>query len=237
MLLAASGAGAKEVPRRDGPVSNDPEVIGPEVVENHLKRTPRIYSKEKCGLHYAEVCTAVGALRLAENMGDQDLIKRIVTHYQGLLAPEDGNEMITRKPHVDHSVMGSLPLEIFLATGDERYKTLGLIFADRQWVDPREDGLTAETRWWIDDMYMVGMIQMQAYRATGDAKYVDQAGSQIVAYLEKLQQPNGLFYHGPEHPFSWGRGNGWVAASMAEVLRYMPEEHPLRPQIMESYNT
>lgn len=226
---------AKEVPRREGPVSHDPSVIGREVVENLLERTPRIYSKEKCGLHYAEVCTAVGALRLAENMEDSALIKRIVDHYKGLLDPEDGNVMITRKPHVDHSVMGSLPLEIFIATGDERYKKLGLTFADRQWENPREDGLTPETRWWIDDMYMVGMVQMQAFRATGDQKYVDRAAIQLVAYNKKLQQSNGLFYHGPEHPFSWGRGNGWVASSMAEVLRSIPEDHPLRPQIMASY--
>lgn len=143
--------------------------------------------------------------------------------------------MITRKTHVDHSVMGSLPLQLYLATGDERYKMLGLTFADRQWDNPREDGLTAETRWWIDDMYMVGMLQMQAYRATGDVKYADRAASQILAYNMRLQQPSGLFHHGPDHPFCWGRGNGWVATSMAEVLRDLPEDHKLRPQLLDGY--
>ena len=225
-----------DIPRRDGPVSNDPSVIGCEVVENLMQRTPRLYTgKHAPGLHYAEVCSAVGALRLAENLGDKTLIDRIVEHYDGLLDPEEGNPMITRRAHVDHSVMGSLPLEIYMATGDERYLTLGLSFADRQWAEPREDGLTQETRWWIDDMYMVGMVQMQAYRASGDIQYADHAAVQIVAYNKKLQQPSGLFHHGPEHPFCWGRGNGWVATSMAEILRSIPEDHPLRSQIMESY--
>ena len=108
----------------------------------------------------------------------------------------------------------ALPLQIYLATRDERYKTLGLTFADLQWEHPGEDGLTEQTRWWIDDMYMVGMLQMQAYRVTKDLTYADHAATQILAYLNKLQQPGGLFHHGPEYPFCWGRGNGWVATSM-----------------------
>jgi unsaturated rhamnogalacturonyl hydrolase len=46
------------------------------------------------------------------------------------------------------------------------------------------------------------------------------------AYLDKLQQTNGLFYHAPDAPFYWSRGNGWVAAGMAELLRSLPENHP-----------
>ena len=57
----------------------------------------------------------------------------------------------------------------------------------------------------------------------------------MVAYLDKLQQPNGLFYHAPDVPFFWGRGNGWVAAGMTELLRSLPENHPDRPQILNAY--
>ena len=220
-----------------GAVNYDPVEVGVGVVTNLLGRTPRIYTHRDftSGLHYAEVCTAVGALRFAENLGDDEMVAQVVAHYDGLLDPEEGNRFITRHPHVDHNVMGSLPLEIYLATGDERYKTLGLSFADAQWENPREDGLTEQTRWWIDDMYMVGMLQMQAYRASGELKYADHAATQIVAYNARLQEPSGLFHHGPEHPFCWGRGNGWGATSMAEILRSLPEDHPLRSEILKSY--
>lgn len=238
---AVFGADMKpgEPPRRDGPVPVDPVAVGRLVVDNFLNRTPRIYTHRDytSGLHYAEVCTAVGALRLAEALNDAELIERVVQHYEGLLDEEEGNRFISRESHVDHNVMGSLPLEMFLATGDERFKTLGLSFADLQWAHPREDGLTDQTRWWIDDMYMVGMLQMQACRASGERIYADHAAAQIVAYNQKLQQPNGLYHHGPEHPFCWGRGNGWVAASMAEVLRTLPEDHPLYAEILSSYRT
>jgi rhamnogalacturonyl hydrolase YesR len=84
-------------------------------------------------------------------------------------------------------------------------------------------------------MYMLIILQLQAYRATGDAKYLDRAALEMTTYLDKLQQPNGLFYHAPDVPFYWGRGDGWVAAGMAEMLRSLPENHPRRARIMESY--
>jgi rhamnogalacturonyl hydrolase YesR len=84
-------------------------------------------------------------------------------------------------------------------------------------------------------MYMLTILQLQAYRATGDTKYLDRAANEMVAYLDKLQQPNGLFYHAPDVPFFWGRGDGWVAAGMTEMLRSLPENHPQRARIMKGY--
>jgi rhamnogalacturonyl hydrolase YesR len=76
---------------------------------------------------------------------------------------------------------------------------------------------------------------VQAYRATGEMKYLDRASLEMVAYVDKLQQPNGLFYHAPDAPFFWGRGNGWVAAGMTELLRSLPANHPRRARILEAY--
>jgi rhamnogalacturonyl hydrolase YesR len=54
-------------------------------------------------------------------------------------------------------------------------------------------------------------------------------------YLEKLQRPNGLFYHAPDVPFFWGRGNGWVAVGMTEMLRSLPPGYPRRAAILAAY--
>ena len=82
---------------------------------------------------------------------------------------------------------------------------------------------------------MVGSLQIQAYRATKDSKYADRVATQLAAYLDKLQETNGLFHHGPEAPFYWGRGNGWVAASLAEVLQSLPPDHPQYARLMAGY--
>ena len=41
-----------------------------------------------------------------------------------------------------------------------------------------------------------------------------------------------LMYH-----FFWGRGNGWMAVGMSELLRSLPNNNPDRPRIMEGYRS
>jgi rhamnogalacturonyl hydrolase YesR len=202
------------------------------VVDNLLERDFMYYGEE--ALHYAEAAAAVGALRYAARIGDDEVLRALAGRYSGLLG--GGSGLLSRRAHVDMAVIGILPLEIAMQTGDEAMRSLGLEFADAQWSDVLPDGTTAQSRWWIDDLYMVCMLQMQAYRATGDAGYADRAAVQLAAYLPKLQQENGLFYHGPDAEIFWGRGNGWVAAAMAEVLRSLPPGHPLFATIDESYD-
>ena len=57
----------------------------------------------------------------------------------------------------------------------------------------------------------------------------------MVAYLDKLQQPNGLFHHADNSAFYWGRGTGWVAAGLSELLRSLPKKHPQRARILAGY--
>jgi rhamnogalacturonyl hydrolase YesR len=137
--------------------------------------------------------------------------------------------------HVDRSVFGTLPLEIFRQTGDQRYLAIGKKSADDQWLNPIDGGLTNQTRWWIDDMFMISAVQSEAHRVTKDPVYLDHCATQMAAYLDKLQQPNGLFHHADDVPAFWGRGDGWVAAGLTELLTEMPATHPKYARIMDGY--
>jgi unsaturated rhamnogalacturonyl hydrolase len=55
---------------------------------------------------------------------------------------------------VDYHVIGIVPLEIHIQTDDKRYLDFGRSFADQQWEKTTPDGITAEARYWIDDMSM-----------------------------------------------------------------------------------
>jgi unsaturated rhamnogalacturonyl hydrolase len=65
--------------------------------------------------------------------------------------------------HVDDSSSGSSPFEVAIQTMDFRYMIEGLWRANRQWEDPLPDGLSSETRYWIDDMHMLTTLQLEAY--------------------------------------------------------------------------
>jgi unsaturated rhamnogalacturonyl hydrolase len=214
------------------PAGTSPREIGARVAARFLP-TPHMYWTERGTIHYAEVCTWYGALTHAELAGDKVLTAQLVERFEPFFGPEAG--AVPAINHVDSSVFGIVPLEIYRQTGRPRYRMLGLEFADGQWDRPTAEGLTNQTRFWIDDMFMITALQVQASRATGDLRYVDRAANEMAVYLDRLQQPNGLFFHAPDTPFFWGRGNGWMAAGMTELLRSLPEDHLARPRILAGY--
>jgi hypothetical protein len=215
------------------PAGNDPRTIGLRVSENYLKRDYRTNSRAGF-IVYPEVCAEFGALRFAAAIGDTHLEQQLIARLAPVLLPQN-KILIPPGGHVDYSVFGSVPLEIFLLNGDTNFLALGVAMADAQWANPLTNGLTRETRWWVDDAWMIGSLQIQAYRATHAAKYADRVATQLAAYLDRLQEANGLFHHGPEAPFYWARGNGWVAAALAEVLQSLPPTHPQYARLMAGY--
>ncbi len=182
---------------------------------------------------YPEVCAWYGALTFAKENGDKNLLEKLTKKFEPFYNEE--SKLVPKPDHVDHSVFGSVPLEIYIQTKDERALNMGIAIADKQWENPDANGLTKQTRFWIDDMFMITALQVQAFRATNDEKYLNRAAFEMSTYLDTLQRENGLFYHAPDVPFFWGRGDGWVAAGMTELLRSMNSAHPLRNKIFDGY--
>jgi unsaturated rhamnogalacturonyl hydrolase len=220
-------------PSEKGAFDRTPEEVGRLVIRDLLSRPEFMMyrTREVTAVHYAEACAGYGALKLAGILNDTGLIRRLTARYDRVLEENIPNTA----NHVDANVYGILPLEMYLQTGKAGYLEHGLEFADGQWKDTLPGGLTSQTRFWIDDIYMIGCLQVQAFRSTGKQVCLDRAATEIYAYIDRLQQPNGLFYHGPDAPFFWGRGNGWVAAGLAELLAELPETHPLHRDLLEAY--
>ena len=214
----------------DWPAGLSPAEVGKKLATNMVPR----WIPVRAGVHYAEDSTWMTALKFAALTKDEELKTALIKRFDPILAP-GGTNAISMTRHVDHNIFGIVPLELYIQTKDKRYLDIGKMLADRQWDQPDANGLTDETRFWIDDMYMITILQVEAFRATGDEVYLDRAAREMVAYLDKLQQPNGLFYHGTNFPFFWGRGDGWVAAGMPELLSELPADHPNRARIMEGY--
>lgn len=236
LLFSATGCRTAEQQSAfaNWPANASPQIVGKRVAENFIARPLEFQTNARPFVIYPEVCAWYGSLTIAQLTGDKELEHRLIEKFQPLMTTESNHVSFTN--HVDYRVFGVVPLEIYQLTKDPKYLELGTRFADAQWAQTTPDGITAEARYWIDDMYMITAVQVQAYRATGDAKYIDHAALTMAAYLDKLQQPNGLFFHAPDSQFFWGRGNGWVAAGMTELLISLPENHPQRARILEGYH-
>jgi len=105
-----------------------------------------------------------------------------------------------------------------------------------------KDNPDKELWWWADSLFMAppGLVAMS--RITGDPKY-------IAAMDREWALAQKHFYNTSEHlftrdattidtrekngkPIFWARGNGWVLAGTANVLRALPPDSPLRPKYL-----
>jgi unsaturated rhamnogalacturonyl hydrolase len=137
------------------------------------------------------------------------------------------------------------------ATGEEAYrqKAFDLYGQYLQIVRASNGGVSHRdnvTELWDDTVYMISLFLNEMYLLTGDEKYLRETAFQLLAHNEKLEDPEtGLWYHGWDNdsiPFDdsccmpgwadnperrggqfWGRGNGWVAMTLANTLHLMPQ--------------
>ena len=246
-------------------VDTDPVSVGKRISEQFLTADPTAYAPagydgakpvgKGTDVRYAVVSLWTNALEFARLSADKALEDTLTARFEPFFGAK--KELCNRDNHVDYSIFGAIPLEIALLNGDTRAREMGLRYADHQWEEPvgepgeevggngnfpidiqREylaKGYTPQTRLWIDDMYMATVLQSQAFRLTGDRKYIDRAAKGMVMYLDTLQRPDGLFFHAPDVPYKWGRGNGWMAAGMPMLLGFLPEDSPYRQPLMASY--
>jgi rhamnogalacturonyl hydrolase YesR len=229
------------------PKGSSPEVIGKRVADRFIATPHPNFGRPTPPktITYPEVCAWYGALTFEKESKDKKLKEALIKRFEPFFSTEAS--LVPVPDHVDYTVFGSIPLELYIQTKDQRYLDMGKNIADKQWGPPegprvKEEshvfhrmGHTWQTRLWIDDMFMITAVQAQAYRATGDSKYIDRAAREMVMYLDSLQRPNGLFYHAPDVPFFWGRGNGWMAAGTAELLRSLPQNNPHRQRKNDGY--
>lgn len=236
-------------------LSTDPAVYRPYGYDSESKASKKGYVGKP--VHYAVVSLWVNGLECARLTGDKDRERALVKLFEPYYGEKSAS--LPKFKHVDFTVIGAVPLEIAVLTGDARARELGLRFADMQWEEPSPDdppppynvmaieermnwwkrGYTCQTRLWIDDMYMINVLQGLAYRLTGERKYVDRAAKEMCLYLDEIQikegKDAGLFYHATDVPYVWGRGAGWMAAGMPIILELLPEDSECREKIMEGY--
>jgi unsaturated rhamnogalacturonyl hydrolase len=235
----------------DFPAEADPVMVGNKISDRFLEQwhsqygSPLRVNEPRTQITYPDVCTWLGGLWFAQSTHNIGLKERLEARFQPLFTTEA--YLQPQANHVDNNVFGTIPLELYLQTKEEKYLEMGMKYADTQWNAPAGQELTEDekawadkgyswqTRLWMDDMFMITAIQAQAYRVTKDEKYINRAATEMVVYLDSLQLKNGLFYHAPSAHYCWGRANGWMAVGMAELLRVLPENNQERPAIMAAY--
>jgi len=118
------------------------------------------------------------------------------------------------------------------------------------WIVNKQSRLPDGTLWrpeqmggtvWPDDLYMGGVFLVRWGIYNHDAKFIEDAASNIINQAALEADADGLWFHGyfenkKEHaPLKWGRGNGWVTVTLAETISALDEKNPLRAKLLKIF--
>ncbi|MBQ7064730.1 MAG: glycoside hydrolase family 88 protein [Firmicutes bacterium] len=148
---------------------------------------------------------------------------------------------------------GILLYELYERTGDERYKKALDYLAPLVYYFPKnkEGGFWHKYRYpyqmWLDGIYMGGPIAAEYGAKFGHPEYIDQCILQIKLMCKNTRdEATGLWYHAYDEsrqvawsdpvtgksPEFWGRAMGWVPIGVLDELKFIPEDHPERQDVI-----
>ena len=101
--------------------------------------------------------------------------------------------------------------------------------------------------WWADGLYMVMPVMTKLYNITGNELYLEKL-HEYFTYAKDLMfdEEEGIFYRDgkylyPNHKTNtgckdfWARGNGWVHAGLAKVLKDLPKDDAHRDEYIQVF--
>ena len=189
--------------------------------------------------HYYGILSMLGALKTAEVTGDTAYIEKIV----GMLKkfPEGIEHPRYNFPSY---LIGGNARAYALFKGymtDDRTKALVREYAEEFMTAPRDrDGVlkspfvNPRELIWIDVATAVTPYLLYAGLALNEPAWIDEAIFQTLKMYDIFLDPaNGLLHQtkgeiaqGVITEDHWGRGNGWGYFPLAELVQYLPQDHP-----------
>ncbi|MBQ8674452.1 MAG: glycoside hydrolase family 88 protein [Bacteroides sp.] len=101
--------------------------------------------------------------------------------------------------------------------------------------------------WWADGLYMVMPVMTKLYKLTGNPLYLEKL-HEYWSYANSIMydEEEGLYFRDGKYVYPkhksvngkkdfWARGDGWVLAAFAKVLKDLPEEDAHRDEYISYY--
>lgn len=211
------------------------------VADSFLLRHP--YEQEKYALwwNWATLWWGVTQLGLADRSSRYiDFILKLGEHFKWGWH-EDGNHGY----HADSQCIGQAYLDLALAGVTDKGAKVIRTLEDRIAFNAPATGDSLDwsqrrlRRWkWCDALFMAPTSFVRMAQWTGDRRYLEFADLEYRATVDFLfDRDHGFFWRDSRFigrrgengkPEFWSRGNGWVFASLAIMLKHMPGDWPTR---------
>jgi unsaturated rhamnogalacturonyl hydrolase len=186
--------------------------------------------------------------------GDDRYYRYIVQTVDAVIAEDGTIAGYDRETfNIDQINEGRALLFLYQQTKDEKYKKAAQVLRKQLSAHPRtsEGGFWHKKRYpyqmWLDGLYMGSPFYAEYGVLFEEPEAIIDVVRQFVLVEKHARDPGtGLLYHGwdekkvqewadPETGLSqcfWGRGTGWYAMALVDVLDYVPVNHPGRRDLI-----
>jgi len=227
------------------------------MTDSVMKRSPEpwmIDFREKPKWEYTEGLVLKAILQVWQATGNEKYFQYVKTYYDQFI-DNDGNIMTYKLDdyNIDRINPGKVLFTLYQKTGDEKFKKAIFLLRKQMQTHPRtsESGFWHKKiyshQMWLDGIYMASPFLAEYAETFNEPALFDDVANQIIL-MEKhaRDEKTGLLYHGwdesrqqrwanPEtgqSPNFWGRAMGWYSMALVDVLDFLPDDHPRRPDVI-----
>ncbi|UII27150.1 glycoside hydrolase family 88 protein [Fulvivirga maritima] len=228
------------------------------MAESEMKRFPDqqyldFRPKPKWEYTNGLICSAM--LKVWKQTGEEKFFNYAKSYADSMINKE--GEIKTYKLtdyNIDRVNPGKFLIDLYKETGQENYKIAIESLRSQMKDHPRtsEGGFWHKKRYphqmWLDGIYMGSPFLAKYAVNFNEPQLLDDVANQV--YLidkHNYDKESGLYYHGWDESREqkwanketglsenfWGRGMGWLAMALVDVLDYFPEDHPKRDMILQ----
>ena len=180
------------------------------------------------GISYIPALAWVHTLRVAEIDDDASLREKVLGEVRPWLS---GDQPLFGDRISFAAVAGTMIFSQLAGLSGEGGEAAARLAAEGVALAAAETapGIGRHASGWSDDFFLGTIAAVRA----GDPEGLAATVRLVTTTAGRLQQPDGLFHHDADAPTAWGRGNGFGALGLSELLTVLPADHPERAAVLE----
>lgn len=229
------------------------------MADSEMKRFPEAWQidwAKRPVFGYCQGVVTMSMLKVWKETGDKKYYD-YVEKYADMMVQEDGSilnyDYVNGKRNVDMINTGKILFDVYEQTKNPKYKKAMDLLYNAMMDHPRNSlgGFWHKEvypwQMWLDGLYMASPYLAQYAKVNNKPELLNDVLMQFVIVHRNMKDPvTGLYFHawdekkvqkwcdpvtGLSHHF-WGRSIGWWYMAIVDVLDFVPENHPLRPEML-----
>lgn len=230
-----------------------------QMADSEMKRFPEAWQidwAKRPAFGYCQGVVTLAMLKVWKQTND-DKYYKYVEKYADMMVDDDGKilnyDYINGRHNIDMINAGKILFDVYEQTGNPKYKKAMDMLYNAMMKHPRNSlgGFWHKEvypwQMWLDGLYM-GSPYLAQYAVVNDKpELLNDVIMQFMIVEKFMHDPvTGLYFHawdekkvqrwcdsqtGLSHHF-WGRSIGWWFMALVDVLDFVPENHPLRGNLL-----